>query len=174
MQDRVEKKFRTTLSMLVPLITIAVLSLILVIGNIISKGTSVNSILAIVAVLPLYVLLLNWFVRCVSVDEDGLTFRSLFKTVNINWLQIKSIMGICSLGKITIVLGLEKKYLIISNLFRDFNSLTKLIVERSKSAEIKEDLEGLLNRPTFRRFDVILLWIGVVIFILLIYLKLYR
>ncbi len=147
---------------------------ILLMISLFRKSSPVESIVLTVILVPLALIVLESFLREVTIGDDGITIRKILRKRSFGWGDITDVGTVILRKKVYLVLTTTKGFHIISNAYEDFAALVKSIVDRVESEKVEEPVKTLIGHPVRKFSDVVSAWVGAVVLLVIIYVKLFQ
>ena len=155
---------------LVPLGIDTVLLCSLFVLSLLSGSTTERLVFAIFFFPSLY-LFLECIFRRVTVDEEGLVIRRLWREKKAPWGSITHVGGLSLHKKTYILLTTLKGFLIVSNAYDDFPGLAAEIVSKVDAARVEEEVRQFTGHPPSGMAHIAMAWVAAVFMVGILVIK---
>lgn len=150
--------YRIRRSFLLPLGLVVTLCLVLVGIVILQEQPPAKLLVVACALLPLGYLLFECVVRRIEIDNDGLRMIRLGRVRAFSWNEITSLETVRVRQRAFLTVNAGEEYLIIANMYGDFDRLLGTLLERVPATAISAETRLLANAPPTKHSDVVILW----------------
>jgi hypothetical protein len=144
---------------LFPLGVDSVLLLCLFVLSLLQGSTTERLVFGLFFIPALY-MFLECIFRRVTVDEEGIAIRKLWREKRFVWKDINHIGGLNLHKKIYILISTSKGFFIVSNAYGDFTLLTEGIVSRVDPARVEEDVRTQAGRYPSGIAHIVMAWVA--------------
>jgi hypothetical protein len=110
--------------------------------------------------LPTAYLFLEGLIRRVSIGEEGLRVRTLWKRKSVQWGEITHVGCLSLPRKVYLLLTTTRGIIIISNAYEAFPLLAAEIVERVGPERVEEEVRPQCGRSRLGIGNVLLAWVA--------------
>lgn len=150
--------FRIRRAFLLPLSLVVALCLILIGIVIMQQQPPVKILVVSCALLPLGYLLFECVVRRIEIDSDGLRMIRLGRVRAFAWEEITSVETVRARQRAFLTINAGDEYLIVANMYADFDRLLGTLLERIPPAAISEETRLLAKASPRKHSDLVVLW----------------
>jgi len=155
-----QRSFTIKKAFLVPLGIDAFLLLCLVLISLLPQGTAMERLVFTIFFLPTLYLFFESLLRRVTVDENGITIRKLWRRKAASWAEVTHVGCLNLHKKVYILLTTVKGFFIVSNAYRGFPALVEEIVGRVDAERVEEEVRLLRGCSPAGIAHVVLTWVA--------------
>lgn len=150
--------YRIRPSFLLPLALVVILCLILAGIVIVQQQPPVKLLVVACALLPLGYLLFECAVRRIEIDAEQLRMIRLGRVRAFPWSGITAVETVRVRQRAFLTINAGEDFLIIANMYADFDRMLKEILEQAPAATISEETLFLAKAPPVKYSDILILW----------------
>jgi hypothetical protein len=110
--------------------------------------------------------------RKVSLNEDAVQVKKLFREKRLNYADLTAIDTIQVRKRAFISLSSENDFMILSNSYDQFGVLLQQLVAKAPQSVVSAETKSLVDNPPKKCSDVFSAWLAVAVLSLLIYVQL--
>ncbi len=151
--------------LLVPLALDAILALALFLTALPAAGVSTETVTLGVIALVLVVILGECLFRKVELGTEGITISKFLRTRNLTWDDITRVDALAVRKKVYLLLSTNGGFHVVSNNLADFTKIASYIVSKTGDEKIDPAVRKILESPSRRISDVVLLWLAAFIMV---------
>lgn len=147
---------------LIPLGIDAFLLFCLWVISLLPQGSTTERLVFAFFFFPSGYLFLDCFFRRITVDEEGIALRRLWREKRIPWEGITHIGGLSLHKKVYLLLTTLRGFFIVSNAYEGFSELTEEIVSRVEPARVEEGVRQQSRRSPSGISHIAMAWVAAV------------
>lgn len=156
---------------LIPLGVDAFLLFCLFIISLASQGSTTERFVFALFFFPSCYLFLECLFRRITVDDEGILLRRLWREKGVPWDGITHIGGLSLHKKVYILLTTVRGFFIISNAYEEFSGLTEEIVSHVDLTKVEEEVRLQAGRSRSGIAQVAMAWIAAIFMVGIILVK---
>jgi hypothetical protein len=160
-------------ALLLPLGVDVVLLFCLLAMAVVLKGEAVETLVLALFFLPALIVFLECLRRQVSVAEQGLAVRKLWRKREVSWDEITHLGCLALHRKVYLLLTTVKGFLIISSAFERFPALAEEIVAHVDAERVEEEVRVQAGRAVTMMPAIASAWVAAVAMMGIICVKLF-
>lgn len=164
--------FEIRRALLIPFGICAGLLVCLLVLSLLGEGSALERIALVVITMATATLFLIARNRRITITDQGILIRKLFKTKEIHQDDISHVGCVILRKRIYLLLTTTKGFIILSNAYEDFSAIIRNIVEKVGPEKAEEEVRALGKSAANNPADIMSLWFAVVVISGLIILKL--
>jgi hypothetical protein len=165
-----ETIYKTKRSFVIPLVTIAVLLLLLFLISLYNGRQWEIIILAV-----LFIVSLGWSVetakRKIVITDQGLFLKRFFHRKDFVWAEITQLAVITIKKNVYFLLTTTRGFYIFSNLLENHVLLIRSLVDKLDEEKVEVEVKNYLDHPVERFSLIVMSWLAVLIIVAIIILK---
>ena len=159
-------------ALLIPLTIDTFLFLVLLLLSLFVSGSHTERIILFVIFIPLLYIFLELVSRKVTIGDNSIEVKKLFRKKVLGWEDITSVGAIVLQKKGYLLLTTTKGFYTLSNSYEKFTALVQKIVDNVDKEKVEEEIQDLIEHPIKKISNVISAWVAVIILLGTIYIKL--
>ena len=167
-----QRIYRIRKTFLVPLGLVVVLALILLISCLLLRLPLVKILILAAFLVPATVLFAESSLRRVSLEEDGILVKKLFRSKRLRYGDLTSIDTVMVRRRAFVSLSSEEDFLILSNSYDHFGALLSQLLEKAPEKIVSSETRQLAEKPPVKNGDIFSAWLAVIVLILILYVQL--
>jgi hypothetical protein len=160
-------------AMVIPLGVDAFLLLCLLATSLLLKGDSTERIVVAIFFLPTLYFFLECLVRRVTVAEEGLSIRKLWRRKAVSWEEITHVGCLSLHKKVYLLLTTVKGIFIVSNAYEEFAALVDAIVGRVGLEKVEEEVRLQSGRSQTGIANIVSAWVAAAVMVGIILMKMF-
>jgi hypothetical protein len=147
---------------LIPLGIDALLLLCLLLISLLLQGSTTERLVFAFFFFPSGYLFLECFFRRVTVDDEGIALRRLWREKRVPWEGITHIGGLSLHKKVYLLLTTVRGFFIVSNAYEGFPELTEEVVSHVDPDRVEEEVRRQAGRTPSGIAHIAMAWIAAV------------
>lgn len=156
---------------LIPLGIDVFLLMSLLILSVLPQGSTTERLVFSFFFFPSAFLFLDHVRRSLTLDDEGIIFRRLWKEKKVPWDRINHVGGLSVHGKVYLLLTTAKGFFIVSNAYGCFPELTEGIVSRVDPAKVEEEARAQAGRSQSGIAHIAMAWVAAALMVGIILVK---
>ncbi len=156
---------------LIPLGVDTVLLLCLLALSLLAQGSTTERLVFAIFFFPSAYLFLESLRRRVTVDDEGIVLRRLWREKRVPWEGITSVGSLTVHRKVYILLTTTRGFFIVSNAYERFAELTDAIVSHVDPSRVEEAVRLQAGGEPLRSAHIAMAWIAAVFMVGIILIK---
>jgi hypothetical protein len=147
---------------LIPLGIDALFLFCLLVISLLPQGSTTEQLVFAFFFFPSGYLFLDCFFRRVTVDDEGVALRRLWREKRVPWEGITHIGGLSLHKKVYLLLTTVRGFFIISNAYEGFSELTEEIVSHADPARVEEEVRRQVGCSPSGIAHIAMAWLAAV------------
>jgi len=164
--------YRIRKNFLIPLGLVVVLTFFLLLCSLYLQLPKAKILILTAFLLPVCLLFAESKSRQVSIDEDGIRVKKLFRCKQLKFAELTSIDTVLVRKRAFVSLSSEEDFIILSNSYDHFSLLLKQLLGRVPDRLISDETRQLAVKPPEKSSDIFSAWLAVVVLLLILYVQL--
>jgi len=164
--------YRIGRALLIPFTIDTFFLLVLLLLSLFVSGSHTERIVLFVIFIPLLYIFLESVSRKVTIGDDSIEVKKLFRKKKLRWEDITSVGTVIIRSKVYLLLTTTKGFHVLSNSYEKFTMLVQKIVDNVGKEKVEKEVLDVIEHPIKKISNIISAWLAAIVLLGTIYVKL--